>query len=131
MNTIHKYIGILVLIITLQSCAQTDTIVGVWEVKNDYYQGVFEIVEYEDKFSGKIHYYNDGSTEYKGNNKKEDYFLTDIEFKDGKYINGKMYLPDGSFYHVIFSLKGKDKLEVLMTIEDSPYKETWTRNTSY
>ena len=131
MKHLNFIFALLFFTITLTSCAQKDPIIGVWDVKNDYYQAVYEIVEYKGEFVGKVHYYNDGTTEYKGNNKKEDYFLTDIEPKDGKYINGKMYLPDGSFYNVIFTLKNENALEVLMTVENKPYKETWTRNTTY
>ncbi len=117
--------------VTVTSCAQKDKIIGVWDVKNEYYQAVYEIVEHEDKFFGKVHYYNDGTTEYKGDSKKEDYFLTDIELQNGKYINGKMYLPDGSFYNVIFTLKNDNTLEASMTVDKQPYTETWTRNTTY
>jgi len=41
-----------------------------------------------------------------------------------------MYTPNGSFYKVIFTLKNKDALEVLMTIEGEPYKEIWKRKVS-
>ena len=127
-----KYIFVLLLFInSLTSCAQEDKIIGVWDVKNDYYQAIYEIIEHKGKFYGKAHYYNDGTTEYKGDNKKEDYFLTDVEKLDGKYINGKMYLLDGSFYNVIFTLKNENTLEALMTVEKQPYTETWTRNTTY
>lgn len=121
----------LVCLITFVSCAQNnDEIIGVWKVKNEYYQAVYEVVEYKGKFFGKTHYYNDGKTEYKGNNEKKDYFLTDVEKKGEKYINGKMYTPNGSFYKVIFTLKNKDTLEVLMTIKGEPYKEIWKRKIS-
>ena len=113
--------------LSFNACGQNNNIVGVWEVKTSLYQGLYEIVEHDDVFYGKIHYYNDGITEYKGKNKKEDYFLTDVILKDGKYVNGKMYMPDGSFYKVIFTQKDKDTLEVIMTIEGAPYKETWKR----
>ncbi|MBA6157324.1 DUF2147 domain-containing protein [Tenacibaculum sp. S7007] len=119
------------LTIFTSSAQNNDKIVGVWDVKTDYYQAIYEIVDYKGKFFGKIHYYNDGTSEYKGSNKKEDYFLTDIEKKGEKYINGKMYLPDGSFYKVIFTLKNDNTLEVLMTVEGQPYKEVWKRNTKY
>jgi len=110
------------------SCAQkTDQIVGVWEVDNEYYKAVYEIVEVDHKFYGKIHKYDDGKETYVGNNKKEDYFLTDVELKDNTYVNGKMYLPDGSYYDVIFTLLNANMLKVEMTIENFPYSETWTR----
>lgn len=131
MKQIKSISPLLFFVFTMTSCAQQDKIVGVWDVKNDYYQAIYEIVEHEGKFFGKAHYYNDGNTEYKGDNKKEDYFLTDVEAKNGKYINGKMYMPDGSFYKVIFTLKNENTLENLMTVENQPYKETWTRNTTY
>ena len=124
-----KKITILLLFtISLIACAQkTDKIVGVWNVKNDYYQAVYEIVENKGIFFGKIHYYNDGTREYKGTNEKKDYFLTDLEKKEGKYVNGKMYMPDGSYYNAIFSLKDNNRLEVLMTVDGKPYKEIWTK----
>ncbi|MDC1162321.1 DUF2147 domain-containing protein [Tenacibaculum sp.] len=114
------------------SCAQNnDKIIGVWNVKNGYYQAIYEIVAYKGKFFGKMHYYNDGSKEYKRENKKKDYFLTDVEKNGKKYVNGKMYLPDGSFYKVIFMLKNENTLEALMTVDGEPYKEIWKRNTKY
>lgn len=131
MKNIYQFILLLTITFSFSACAQKDNIVGVWDVKTDVYQATYEIVEHRDKFYGKVHYYNDGTSEYKGNDKKEDYFLSDVEFKDGKYINGKMYLPDGSYYNVIFTLKNNDTLEALMTVDSSPYKEIWKRNTSF
>jgi len=43
----------IVCLITFVSCAQNnDEIIGVWKVKNEYYQAVYEIVEYKGKFFG-------------------------------------------------------------------------------
>lgn len=130
MKNLLKIITLFIITISFNACAQKDNIIGVWDVKTSTYQAVYEIVEHQNQFFGKVHYYNDGITEYKGKDKKEDYFLTDVIFKDGKYINGKMYMPDGSFYKVIFTQKDKDTLEVIMTIDGAPYKETWKRQTS-
>lgn len=119
---------ILVFSIACVSCAQSsDEIIGTWKVKNDYYEAVYEVVKYKGKFFGKIHYYNDGKEIYKGNNKKEDYFLTGVERKGKKYIKGKMYLPGGTYYEVVITLKNKDILKVLMTVEGEPYEEVWRR----
>ena len=115
--------------LSLVSCAQNDDkIIGIWNVKNNNYQATYEIVAYQNKFFGKIHYYLDDKTEYKGENKEKDYFLTNVEKKGTTYINGKMYLPDGSYYNVILKLRGTNSLEVLMTIEGKPYKEVWKRS---
>ncbi len=103
-----------------------DSIVGVWEVKNEYYMAIYEIIKYDDQYFGKVHYYNDGTTEYTGNNNEEDYFLEDVFYNDGKYSTGKMYMPDGSHYQVKFTLKGDD-LTVQITLEGEPYSETWKR----
>ena len=119
---------ILVCSITFIACAQSnDEIIGIWKVKNEYYQAEYEIIEYKGKFLGKIHHYNDGKTEYKGNDEKKDYFLTNVEKKGKKYVKGKMYLPGGTYYEVVFTLKNKDTLEALMTVEGQPYQETWIR----
>lgn len=106
---------------------KADKIIGVWEVKNDYYMAIYEVEKYQDKYIGKIHYYNDGKTEYKGKNAKDDYFLDGVTYENGIYKNGKMYMPDGSNYQVIFNLKNNDELEVKMTVQGSPYTEIWKR----
>lgn len=103
-----------------------DSIIGIWEVKNQYYMAIYEIVKYKNQYYGKIHYYNDGKDEYKGKNSKEDYFLEDVSYVNGKYTIGKMHMPDGSNYQVKFSLK-KDELHILMTVDGHPYKEIWKR----
>lgn len=131
MTYLKPVLAFLFFALTFTSCAQKDKIVGVWDVKTDFYDAVYEIVENDNTFFGKVHYYNDGATKYKGDNKKEDYFLTDLEYKNGNYTNGKMYLPDGSFYNVIFTLKDDNTLEALMTVDNQPYKEIWKRNTTY
>ncbi len=59
---------------TLTSCQKHDNIIGVWDVKNDYCQAIYEIFKNDGKFIGKIHYYNDGEIEYKADDKKESYF---------------------------------------------------------
>jgi len=103
-----------------------DSIIGVWEVSNNYYTAIYEIIKYEDEYMGKIHYYNDGKDEYENTSSKEDYFLTEVKFEDGQYTIGKMYMPDGSHYQVKFTLKG-DQLTAAMTVQGEPYKEVWTR----
>lgn len=116
------------MLLTLISCAQsTEPIVGVWKVDNEYYKAIYEIVEVDGMFYGKIHKYDDGKETYLGNNKKEDYFLTDVKKEDSQYVNGKMYMPDGSYYEVIFTIINENELKVDMTIENYPYSETWTR----
>ncbi len=116
------------LAITQPTSSQNDAdkIIGLWEVKTDYYMAVYEIEKYEGKYIGKIHYYNDGQTEYKGTNSKDDYFLEGIVFQNGVYENGKMYLPDGSYYNVMFTLKD-DELTAKMTVKGEPYQEVWKR----
>lgn len=112
-------------------CAQEkDDIEGVWNMKNEFAEGQYEIVQYKGKFFGKAHYYNNGKTEYKGNNEKEDYFLIDLEKEETRYTNGKIYLPDGTYYEVIIMQPNIDSLEVKMTIQNGPYTEIWTRHTT-
>jgi len=130
--TSEKLVYMLFLLgLSFNSCAQQDSIIGVWDVKNDYYGAIYEIVEHDHTFFGKVHYYHDGTTTYHGDDKKEDYFLTAVEAKDKHNIKGKMYMPDGSYYEVLFNLKDVNTLEATMTVEGQPYTETWTRNTTY
>ena len=132
MKSLKTLVVILTCFTTLISCAQSnDPIIGIWDVKTNHYEAIYEIVEHEGKFYGKAHYYNDGDTEYSGDNNKEDYFITGIELKNDQYLNGKMYSPDGSYHRVIFTMDDKDTLVVSMTIEGEYYSETWTRNTTY
>lgn len=106
---------------------KADKIIGVWEVRNDYYMAMYELEKYQGKYIGKVHYYNDGKTEYTGKNAKKDYFLDGVTYENGMYKNGKMYLPDGSKYEVTFKLENNDELEAKMTIDDTPYAEIWKR----
>lgn len=103
-----------------------DSIIGLWEVQNDYYMAIYEIIKFENQYFGKMHYYNDMETEIQGQNNEDDYFLDGIFYKDGKYTNGKMYMPDGKQYQAKFVLKG-DRLHVQMMVEGQPYTEIWKR----
>lgn len=103
-----------------------DSIIGVWEVKNDYYQAIYEIVKHDNQYFGKVHYYNDGKTEVKAQNNQNDYFLDGLFFNDGKYSTATMYMPNGNKLKVIFNLEGNE-LTAEMTIEGHPYQEVWKR----
>lgn len=129
MKTLIKLL-LIVAALSFQACAQTTDIIGVWEVKTDHYEATYEIVAYKEQFFGKVISYKDDSYSYSGNDQKKDYFLTDVTYTDGQYTGGKMYLPDGSFYHVIFNLKDPNTLEALMTVDGEPYRELWKRKTS-
>jgi hypothetical protein len=110
-----------------KSHLKSNEIIGVWEVKNDYNWAIYEIERYKNSFVGKIHYYNDGTTEYTKGDKKAYYFLSDLVYENGIYTNGKIHMLDGSNYQVIITLKDKDELELKMTVEGQPYTETWKR----
>jgi hypothetical protein len=103
-----------------------DSIIGIWEVKNDYYVAIYEIIKYKEQYFGKIHYYNDGEKEIKAQRSEDDYFLDGVFYKDDKFTSGKMYLQDGSQIQVGFSLN-KDELTAKMIIDGQPYKEIWKR----
>lgn len=104
-----------------------DKIVGIWEVKNDFYMAVYEIQKYKGKYVGLVHYYNDGKEEVKGDGGKDYYFMENVTYNNGKYENGKMHMPDGSKYDVSFVLKNENQLEAKMKIEGQPYTEIWKR----
>lgn len=103
-----------------------DSIIGLWEVNNNYYMAIYEIIKYDKQYFGKIHYYNDGETEITSQNSKEDYFLGGIFYEEGSFTDGKMYMPDGTYHRVNFQLKG-DTLNAQMTIDGHPYSEIWSR----
>lgn len=103
-----------------------DSIVGNWEVNNNYCMAIYEIIKFKDQYLGKIHYFNDGKNEIRAQNNDNDYFLYSISYKEGKYTNGKMYMPDGKQHIVNIILKG-DELTISMTINGLPYREKWKR----
>lgn len=107
-----------------------DNIVGIWEVKNDFYMAVYEIQKYKGKYVGLVHYYNDGKEEVKGDGGKDYYFMENVTYHNGNYQNGKMHMPDGSKYDVSFVLKNDNHLEAKMKIEGQPYTEIWKRKIS-
>jgi len=128
MKQIKYIIFSLLILLSFTMCAQKqDKIVGVWTVTNEYNKGVYEIVESEGKFYGKIHKYSENDKEYLGNNKEEDYFLTDVGLTNGKYINGIIHIDEKTTYRVEFSFDSDDVLKVVMTINNEPYTELWTR----
>lgn len=103
-----------------------DKIIGIWEVNNSYYTAIYEIIKYDDQFYGKVHYYNDGTTEHKGTDSKEDYFLEGIFFKNNKYTEGKMHMPDGTI-KTINLLFENDEIKVDMEIDGTSFQEAWKR----
>ncbi len=103
-----------------------DVIVGVWQVKTDYYQAIYEIESYDGSFVGKVHYYNDGQTEIK-ENKDNMYFISDLNKQGERYVAGKMYMPDGSYYEFNVDPIGEDHLKISMTVDSQAYSEDWFR----
>ncbi len=103
-----------------------DSIIGVWEVRNDYYLAIYEIEKYDDQYFGKIHYYNDGTTEIEAKNNSEDYFMDGVAYQNGEYTTGKIYMPNGTIYETKFMID-HDVLTAQMTIQGQPYKEVWKR----
>lgn len=103
-----------------------DSIVGVWEVKNEYYMAVYEIIKYKNHYVGKMHYYNDGSKVIEATSDANDYFLDGIAYVNKKYTTGTMYMPDGKQHKANLVLKG-DVLVVKITMNGYPYTEKWTR----
>ncbi|MEO1030645.1 MAG: hypothetical protein AAFX55_04535 [Bacteroidota bacterium] len=126
MDTTRYYDSETVQTVNLNS-AQADQIIGVWEMKNDYGMGIYEIEKREGAYVGKIHYYNDGNTEYTAKGDKSDYFLSAMHYEDGVYKKGRLYMPDGLNYEVLMTLKTIDELELKMTLDGEPYTETWKR----
>lgn len=111
---------------TILGTSPGDSIIGIWEVKNDYYMAIYEILKYKDEYIGKMHYYNDGKSEYEAQGNEEDYFLDGITYANGKYSNGNIYMPGDKKYSAEFTLEG-DTLQVKMTMDGYPYTEIWKR----
>lgn len=128
MSRFFKISLLFLILVSFQSCSQEkNKIIGIWNVKTDYYEGTYEIISSENEFHGKIHSYKDDKNTYKGKDRKEDYFLVDATFKDGKYIGGRMYSFDQKYYNVIITMINNNQLEVQMTVDGEPYKEIWNR----
>lgn len=128
MKNITLFIFILLTFFSLNSCAQnSDKLVGIWKVDNEFNKATYEIVQVDNKFFGKVHQYTSESKTYTGNNKKEDYFLIDIEKKDNTYVNGKMYFEKDDLVDVKIVLVDKDKIKISLTVEGYPYSEIWNR----
>lgn len=65
-----------------------DAILGMWEVKNEYYTAVYEIIRDQNQYFGKVHYYNDGDTVIIARKNKNDYMLEGVYYKDSTYTKG-------------------------------------------
>lgn len=50
-----------------------------------------------------------------------------MELTNGKYINGIIHIDEKTTYRVEFSFDSDNVLKVVMTINNEPYTELWTR----
>ena len=122
-----KSIIIFISLLSLSCTKDTNQIIGIWQVKNEYVEARYEMIEYGNYYFGKIHYYNDGNVEYKGSNKEEDYFISDVAFKDSTYVNGYMQYPDGKTSSINFDFIDHNNIKVTTNYDGQAYSEIWKR----
>jgi hypothetical protein len=126
-----KWLLLFSILLLFFSCKKTDSIIGMWKVKDAFYQATYEILENDDGFYALIHHYNDGTTVYNFDGIQKHYFFTKLKKQGDLYIDGisgatksKKKKEKNKF---TISLKSKDTLEVKTYIHDQPITETWTR----
>lgn len=116
----------------LVACSNpNDPIMGDWIVQNPFYRGIYKIIPDGKGFSGKVLYYNDGTTVFDTSSNKQWYVFQHAVKKDSVYVDGisgaSSKTSNGSTKTICLKLTSHDTLEVTSYHFKQPSKELWTR----
>lgn len=117
-------------IFSFSSCSIAgEEVCGIWNATGDFGEMQVEITPWEGKFLGYLLEYNDGDKTVTGSKTEDFIFITDLEFKDNKYQNGKIYLDPSSenFCELTVELLDKNQLKAIYVCEGQSFEEVWYR----
>jgi len=118
------------LLLSLNSCTiEGEEICGLWNVDNYYGEMQIEITPWKTKFYGYLLSYKNDNETIVGNKTDEFIFITDLEYKDAKYQNGKIYVEPNSKTYCGLTLKliDKNKLKAIYDCDGQISEEFWYR----
>ncbi len=103
-------------------------IIGLWTVKSNYYKATYKISLDENNLTGKVMYYNDGTTILRETKTDKDIFLFNLEETNNHtYIEAISGATETKNQTTSIKIKHKDTLEVTSYIMKTPLIETWIR----
>lgn len=105
-------------------------IIGLWNVKSNYYKATYKIEQQSNKLVGRVIYYNDGTTVLHETKTDKDLFLFDLKLKKDTYIDAVSGATNTKKQTTSIKLKHNDTLEVTSYIMKKPLIETWIRNSN-
>ncbi len=111
-------------------CAKKEhEIIGLWDVKSNYYRATYKIEFQNNRLVGKVIYYNDDTTVLKETKTDKDLFLFNLKQKsDNNYIDAVSGATKTNNQTTSITIKHKDTLEVTSYIMKKPLTEIWIRN---
>lgn len=105
-------------------------IIGLWNVKSNYYKATYKIEQQNSKLVGKVIYYNDGTTALHETKTDKDLFLFDLKLKNNTYTDAVSGATNTKKQTTSMKLKHKDTIEVTSYIMKKPLTEIWIRNSN-
>ncbi|MCP4437868.1 MAG: hypothetical protein GY810_02910 [Aureispira sp.] len=111
------------------STSSTDNIVGVWTMKDKFYQASYQIVQEGNSFSGLVLHYNDGTTQYRYQESSPQFIFKNIIKQEDTYVDAISGATQSTSKNKSISIKLRslDTIEATRYISKRPIKELWLR----
>lgn len=111
------------------SCVhKQDSLLGVWNVKSNFYKATCQIVKENNTYKGLVLYYNDDTSIYK--HKEGDvktYFFNNIKAENNQFVDAISGATIASSRLAELKLKHQDTLQVTTYIKQKPLTEIWIK----
>lgn len=106
-----------------------EEICGIWNANGDYGDMQVEITPWKGKFLGYLLEYSNGEETIKGDKTEDFIFITDLEYKDNKYQEGKIYLDPSSdsYCGLTIELLSENQIKAIYNCEGQTSEEFWHR----
>lgn len=121
------------IILSFSSCdIEGKEVCGIWNAQGDYGSMQIEIAPWSGKFHGYLLELKNEQGITKGEKSEEYVFITDLEFKDNQYQNGKIYLDPTSedFCGLTLKFLNENQLQATYNCEGTEIEENWYRKGS-
>lgn len=117
----------LLLLTTIACTSQDSRLLGTWKVQSPFYQATYEIVPDKIGYTGKIIYYNDGTSQY--SSKDQRILFKGLLQQDSIYIDviSGATTANNSSKTICIKIKNQDTLEATTYIMNQSIKELWIK----
>lgn len=125
---LYYYITFIAFFIGVTCCSSTDEhILGVWNVKSDFYTATYSIEKQGKKIIGKLLYYNDNTRILQETGTAKDIVFHNLKSKNGVFVDAISGATRKAKTGIEIKIKHQDTLEVTTYIHKKPLKEFWVR----